>query len=136
MMPVNSASVAVLSIGALIATAFGWSGLQDLKRPDIAHMELLTLTYENGEFYQEHEITGAEFIRADWAAKIVRGDRFLCVGGGTSLYRNGGSPKMTPSYWAGDDCPELQAGDVASATWEYVDEQNVRRRIGAEIVIE
>jgi len=119
--------VVALSSGTELLSAF---------RPDPVRMELVTLEYRNGEFYQEHSVTGAETVRADWAAKIVRDGHFLCVGGGTSLYKNGGSPRMDPSYWTGDECPDLQPGDLASATWEYVDEQNIRRRIGAEIVIE
>ena len=137
MMPVNTLNAAIIGAGALIATAMGWSGIKDLRAaPEPAGMRLIELRYEDGLFYQEHLVYGAETIRAEWAAKIVRGDRFLCVGGGTSAYENGGSPLMTPSYWTGGECPEVQPGDIATATWEYVDENNVRRRIGAEITIE
>jgi hypothetical protein len=136
MLPVNTVSTIILGVGVTFGGLLGVSGLKDLRQPDHVRMELVTLVYQDGEFYQEHIVTGAEKVRADWAAKIVRDGHFLCVGGGTSLYANGGSPKMGPSFWTGDECPDLQPGDLASATWEYVDEQNIRRRIGAEIVIE
>ena len=108
----------------------------DTLRPQSVSMALTALTYENGEFYQEHRIEGTDALRAEWAAKIVRGDTFLCVGGGASAYRSGGSPRMDPDRWTGDDCPELEPGDVATATWEYLDESNVRHRISGSIVIE
>lgn len=136
MVPVNTFSTIILGIGVTFGGLLSASGIKDLRRPDHVRMELVTLEYNDGDFYQEHLVTGAETVRADWAAKIVRDGQFLCVGGGTSFYKNGGSPKMDPSYWTGDKCPDLEPGDLASVTWEYVDEQNIRRRIGAEIEIE
>ena len=135
-MPTTIINAAVLGIAAVIAGLFGWGGINNLSRTDSARMELESLRYENGKFYQVHKITGATSMRAEWAAKITRDGGFLCVGGGTSIYKNGGSPPMDPSFWTGDDCPELRPGDKADAVWEYVDENNVRRRIGANIDIE
>ena len=136
-MPINTINAVIIGAGALIAASMGWSGVKDLNRaPEPAGMRLVELRYEDGQFYQEHVVYGAERIRAEWAAKIVRGDEFLCVGGGVSTYQNGGSPKMTPSYWTDAECPELEAGDVATATWEYKDERGVVQRISGEITIE
>ncbi len=108
----------------------------DALRPQHISMTAVALEYEDGRFFQEHRVTGADRLRAEWAARITRGDEYLCGGGGAGTYANGGSARMTPTVWAGSECPELQAGDVAEATWEYVDENNVRHRISATIEID
>jgi hypothetical protein len=80
-------------------------------------MTVLELSYSDGHFRQHIGVTNGP-IRAAWAARIARGERTLCTGGGESTYT--GLPLVfTPNEWTGDTCPEIQPGDVATGTWEW-----------------
>ncbi len=97
-------------------------------------LNLVDLKFEGGHFYQDIQPAGADSIRAEWAADISRGPLRLCGGGGIGNY-DGTPHRFTPDDWTGDTCPPLQAGDVASATWEWRARDGYRR-LSTKIVIE
>lgn len=97
-------------------------------------MQVVSLDYNAGMFHQLVRPINADAVRAEWAAKITRNGVHLCSGGSVSLY-TGTSISMTPSQWTGDECPVLQAGDSAFASWTYenVDGKNIT--ISSEVII-
>jgi hypothetical protein len=125
----------------IIGCMLGLSGFEiahDL-RPQQVSMSVKHLRYVDGNFEQWLEVEGGP-VQADWAAQITRvaddgHERFLCVGGDRSLYNGEPSPRMSPSFWTGGECPEIQDGDRASASWEYQDTDGVIHRISASIVL-
>ena len=97
-------------------------------------MRLESLSFDGDVFHQRMKVTGRSSIRGEWAAKIVRDGIWLCGGGGVSAYT---SRKITmlPDTWAGDNCPALQDGDRATASWQWVDATGLVRGISGELVI-
>lgn len=133
-----------------IATAFGsailgavglFTGVGSIEvyqsltsQPD-RRLEISGLDYRDGMFVQSSQVHGVDGLPARWTAKIVRGNNLLCSGGDDSAYSNG-TLHMTPDQWTGDDCPSLQAGDRAIASWEWRDESGFVYTITREIIIE
>ena len=130
------------TFGAGIVGVVAYAGIHVVGNtfgPEPVSMSVKHLRYSDGEFDQWIAVEGGP-VQADWAAKITRAsedgvDRFLCVGGGRSIYTGAPSPRMDPSFWTGDDCPEILPGDRAHASWEYRDADGTIHRISAEIVI-
>lgn len=132
MQTVGAGFLGLLAYGAvhIVGDVFG---------PEDVRMTVKHLKFEDGDFDQWLLVEGGP-IQADWAAKITRyspdgTERFLCVGGGRSVYDGTPSPRMDPDFWTGADCPELQAGDHAQASWEYRDQDGTIHRVSAEIVL-
>ena len=121
----------LLGIIALASGTEIWSSFQ----APPAGMRLLRLEYINGQFVQQHEVFGVDVIDARWSAQILRDGVPLCGGAGDAPYDGGRAKRMVPDIWAGDDCPDLKPGDVALATWRWVDESGTVRRISGEITI-
>lgn len=107
--------------------------------PQPVRMDLEFLRFENGHFYQHIVVSGADAITGEWSARIWRDDghhrQLLCSGGGHFPYDGSPSRAMTPSYWTGDDCPDLKPGDHALAAWEYTDERGIERRFSKSLTI-
>ena len=128
-----------------ITSALAWVGfmagvgtvevVQSTAFPEDRAMFLERLEYNNGMFTQEHRLEGGGIIRMAWAAEIVRGNVQLCGGGGYAPYE-GGTKVFTPDDWTGDDCPELQTGDIARASWEYTTSRGFTASISGEIEIQ
>jgi len=97
-------------------------------------MRLAALEYDGALIHQHVKITGRDSIRGEWAATIMRGYRRLCGGGGISNYR-GMKMTLTPSEWTGSECPDIEAGDVASASWQWTDADGLVRGISGAITI-
>jgi hypothetical protein len=75
----------------------------------------------DGMFVHQHiEPQGVPVLSMGWAAKISRGDKPLCSGGGRAPY-DGKPDKYTPTEWAGSECPPLLAGDRGVAVWTFID---------------
>lgn len=132
-------TIVALAVGVILAGQGLIELASDLLKTPEVRMTVKHLRYQGGEFDQWLGVDGGP-IQADWAAKITRKDddgslRFLCVGGGRSIYTGKPSPRMAPSFWTDDDCPEILPGDHAQASWEYRDSEGVIHRIAAEIVI-
>lgn len=101
--------------------------------PPIA-LVLAQLTYEDGMIHQQLTVQGTDVINADWAAKFERDGRAICGGGGAWPY-TGGSATMTPDAWTGDDCPELQVGDVGTAVWTWTDSDGTQKSVSGVIEV-
>lgn len=127
--------MAILAIGAGFLALMGVSGFKDLARDDPVGMRLIDFRYEDGQFHQHHEIFGRASIIANWAAKVTRDGEIICSGGGVSSYA-GGPVHMGADHWVGDDCPELQAGDIAQASWEWKTSKGLVEGISATLTIE
>ncbi len=127
------ALVGIVATQALINTVEDWVAEKSVS------MTIKHLRYVDGEFDQWLDVEGGP-VQADWAAKITRtgddgNERFLCVGGGRSIYTGSPSPRMDPDFWTGDNCPEIMPGDHAHASWEYRGADGTIHRISAEIII-
>ena len=106
----------------------------DLIYDEPVSMRLVSLEYDNGNVRQMIEVTGRDAIRGEWAAKVIRGDEFLCSGGGKSAYVN--KPvKMPVNKWVGSDCPSLKPGDVLHGAWQWTDGDGITRGISGELVL-
>lgn len=108
---------------------------------DIAHgpktilLTLEKLEYSDGEFRQKVIPTGAPVVKAAWTAQILRDDRPICEGHGVAPY-DGTEKIMDADYWTGGVCPEILAGDVAVAAWQWTDEKGLVRTISARLIIQ
>ncbi|WP_299078720.1 hypothetical protein [uncultured Paraglaciecola sp.] len=136
----NTSALTAVGIAALGSLGFlGGVGSIDIankftKPPTHYHLDLKSLTYENGEFHQLVVPVGRAVIQANWSAKVLRGTHILCDGGNTAPYE--GSPvSFTPSDWTGDKCPDLMAGDVAIASWEYKTNEGFTASIVGKVTI-
>ena len=129
-----SVVASVLLFGFAGNTVGGFVG--DWTTQDPIGMQLVNISYENGYVTQRHEVIGAVSIIADWAAQIQRNDVVLCSGGAKATYNGVTDKRMTVDVWVGDDCPDLQSGDILTASWEYLDSQNLRHRISGTKIIE
>ena len=101
---------------------------------DSYSLEFVSLEYDGNNFIQNVQPRGATVVRGKWAAKITRDGEWLCGGGGIAPYE-GKVLKMTPTVWAGSDCPELMSGDIAKASWTYEDVNNRNVTISTELII-
>lgn len=131
------AAAAVALTGIIVGAVQGGIALvEDIVSPAPPRaLVLIEIGYEDGKIRQLIKPQGADAIVGKWSAKISRGEGNLCAGGGWSNYT--GKPYAgTPSKWTGAQCPELQPGDVASATWEWDDADGHRRSTSVEFRIE
>ncbi len=103
-------------------------------QPPVA-LVLAELRYDDGMIRQRLDVQGTDVLKAEWAAKIEREGRAICGGGGAWAY-TGGEGVLSPSDWTGDDCPELEAGDVGVAVWSWIDSDGTKKSISGEVVIE
>lgn len=114
-----------ISMGVTAFSFFAGIGTVDViqnihKEPEPYRLDLLVLEYskDEGLIHQHVAPVNIKSVGARWASKISRDGHIICSGGGKSNY-DGTAHVFTPSEWTGDDCPELQAGDIASASWTY-----------------
>lgn len=125
-------------IGLLAGVGAGNVVEKATKPPAPISMHLKDLRFENGEFAQSFRIMGADAIGADWTAKITRGERILCSGGGRSAYSNnteGEFARMSPSDWTNAKCPKSKPGDVGLATWTYRTTEGYFVTISGEVTV-
>lgn len=130
---INVMVTGIVSVFGVLGLLAG-VGVADLFVGKERSLALITLSYEDGLFTQQHKVEGGP-IKGYWTAEIMRGNRQLCAGGGEAPYE-GGVKKFNPNDWTGDDCPELQPGDIARAVWEYRLESGAIASINGQFVIE
>lgn len=79
-------------------------------------------------------------IPADWSAQIVRHvdgvQRVLCSGSARGPVYDGETQTYTTDDWTFDDCPDLQPGDIGTASWEYSTETGATMSITDKFVVE
>jgi len=105
-----------------------------ISKPKPYGLQLQELSYVDGDIHQLVVPINAEAVPAVWASKISRGERILCYGGAKSNY-DGVKHIFTPSEWTGGDCPELQPGDIASASWSYQDVNGKTITLSGNVII-
>jgi hypothetical protein len=130
---INLAAVGVMSLASMTLAAGGYGIVQSVAFP-ARSLSVDVLDYKDGLIIQKIIPRGG-FIRGEWAAEIMRGERQLCSGGGIAPY-DGGAKVFTPSEWTGGNCPPLQPGDIARASWEYTGDAGVKHTISKTIYIE
>lgn len=127
---------AAVSIGIFAFAGNTLGGfIGDITTQDPVGMHLVSLEYNEGHVTQRHEVFGTDTIIADWAAQVIRGDEVLCSGGSRATYNGITDKTMALDIWVGDKCPEVKAGDALIASWEYLDNQNLRHRISGTKII-
>lgn len=124
MMQNTAINVAVGAVALGVSTMTGIGGVTIVSNitqsPKPYGLHLVALEYNGGMINQNIQPINTNAVPAEWAAKFIRSGRVLCAGGGRSNY-DGTLHKFTPQEWTGMPCPELQAGDVGSASWTYKD---------------
>jgi len=111
------------------------NSVKSLVGVDDRRMYLVEMRYEDGVIRQHLGVVGAPFIQANWVVRVTRGSKYLCGDGGSGTYTGEPSPEMTVDVWAGDDCPPLEPGDVAQASWEWATNSHQRLGILARMTI-
>ena len=106
-----------------------------LLKPKEYGAQFVFLKFENGRFHQHIKPINISELRMEWAAKISRNGEIICSGGDVSVYTDQVAI-MNPNIWTDDDCPPLQSGDVATASWTYKNVDNHNVTFGVEIVLE
>jgi len=129
----NLAAVGAMSLASMTLAAGGYGIVQSVAFPTRS-LSVEMLEYKDGMFHQQITPRGGT-IRGEWAAEIVRGERQLCYGGCIAPY-SGDEKVFTPSEWTGGNCPPLQPGDVARASWEYTGDNGEKHTISKTIYID
>lgn len=89
-----------------------------IKEPEPYGAQFVELDFQGGKFVQHVRPVNTISLRMKWGAKITRNGEIICSGGGVSTYTDK-RVTMTPKVWTGEECPILQVGDVAEASWTY-----------------
>lgn len=126
---------AALCLGLFLAIQGAIEVVSDqVADPPPVTLSVERLEYRDGKFRQHIQPIGGDVITGRWSAKITRGTRHLCGGGGTAPY-DGKPYEFDPDQWTGDQCPPLRTGDRATGVWEWVGHDGLTRRISAVVVI-
>lgn len=129
------AGACCVGVISLFAGAGGYDAAKNVfSDPKPYGLQFVSLEYRDGRFTQDIRVLNADAVRAEWAAKIMRGTDILCAGGGTSTYQ-GKLVTMAPDVWVGDNCPPLEAGDMAFASWTYENVNGKNVTISGELEI-
>lgn len=133
----------VLAVGAFV---FGTGTTVDVltrsEEPPPIYLTVAALGYDEdtGIFTQHIVPSTSHAISAEWNTQIVRPvDSVvvpLCAGGSQSINPETGQPwgnglydgtqtSMSVDDWVGAECPKLQPGDKAAASWTYQNEYGV-----------
>lgn len=118
-----STGLALFGLSFGIGAATIWEAVTN--EPAEYSMTLKELHFDGERIGQNIIVNSKHPVPATWTAQIMRNGKQICAGSGKFNYepRDGTVVKwMTPSEWTGDQCPPVQPGDLARATWKY---QNV-----------
>lgn len=136
-------------VGAIsgLSVAIAYLVAQDAYTPEHISLSVAQAEYVEiggvGHIRQQIVSSSGDPVPAIWSASITRKDKVgasyvLCSGTGGSEQPgqySGDVDLYNLDEWTGDDCSDkvMRPGDIAEATWTYVNEYGLSVTIGTEV---